>query len=78
MPEGMSRMKVGTCKFFREDKGYGFLAPDDGGNDVFVHIQEVTRSGLSVLKEGDRVIFDVAASRKKVGSVNAVNLRPAA
>ncbi|GLK78704.1 MULTISPECIES: cold-shock protein [Methylopila] len=65
----------GTVKFFNAEKGYGFIKPDDGGNDIFVHVSAVTRSGLSNLAEGQRVSFDVEPDRKGKGP-KAVNLIP--
>ena len=55
---------TGTVKWFNTDKGYGFIAPDSGAGDVFVHISAVERSGLTGLSEGDRVIVDIAEGRK--------------
>ncbi|MCP5082781.1 MAG: cold-shock protein [Rhizobiales bacterium] len=49
----------GTVKFFNQDKGYGFIAPDDGGKDVFVHVSALQRSGVAGLDEGDKVTFDI-------------------
>ncbi|MEM7424623.1 MAG: cold-shock protein [Pseudomonadota bacterium] len=49
----------GTVKFFNTEKGYGFIAPDDGGKDVFVHITALQRSGLQSLDQGDKVSFDI-------------------
>jgi CspA family cold shock protein len=55
----------GTVKFFHTDRGFGFIGPDDGGKDVFVHISAVERSGLRGLREGAKVTFDVVESRGK-------------
>ena len=63
----------GTVKFFNAQKGYGFIKPDDGGHDIFVHITAVERSGLSGLNEGQRIAFDVEADKKGKGP-KAVNL----
>ncbi|MFD1333464.1 cold-shock protein [Methylopila musalis] len=63
----------GTVKFFNAEKGYGFIKPDDGGSDIFVHVSAVTRSGLSSLTEGQHVSFDVEPDRKGKGP-KAVNL----
>ena len=62
-------MATGTVKWFNETKGYGFIQPDQGGKDVFVHISAVERSGMSGLAEGMKVTYDVEADRKsgKVG-----------
>ncbi|MEM1199948.1 MAG: cold-shock protein [Pseudomonadota bacterium] len=49
----------GTVKFFNQEKGYGFIAPDDGGKDVFVHVSALQRSGVAGLDEGDKVTFDI-------------------
>ncbi len=50
---------TGTVKFFNHTKGYGFIAPEDGGKDVFVHISSLERAGLPPLNEGDQVSFDI-------------------
>lgn len=63
----------GTVKFFNAEKGYGFIKPDDGGSDIFVHVSAVTRSGLSSLSEGQHVSFDVEPDRKGKGP-KAVNI----
>jgi CspA family cold shock protein len=67
-------MSTGTVKWFNSQKGFGFIAPDDGGKDVFVHISAVERSGMSNLDEGQKVSFDVVADRK-TGKSAAQNLR---
>lgn len=67
----------GTVKFFNTEKGYGFIKPDDGGRDVFVHISAVQRSGLGALAEGQRVSFDVEPDKKGKGP-KAVNLAASA
>jgi len=69
-------MPTGTVKFFNSAKGFGFIAPEGGGNDVFVHVSELERSGMHSLNEGDRVSFDTKMDPKK-GKPNAVNLKPA-
>jgi CspA family cold shock protein len=69
-------MSSGTVKWFNGQKGFGFIQPDDGGNDVFVHISAVERAGLSSLNEGQKVTFDVVADRK-TGKSAADNLRSA-
>ena len=64
----------GTVKFFNNDKGFGFITPDDGGRDVFVHVSAVTRSGLGTLNEGQKVSFDVEGDNRGKGP-KAVNLK---
>ena len=68
-------MSVGTVKWFNSVKGFGFIQPDDGSKDVFVHISAVERSGLSHLGEGQRVEYDL--ERGQQGKSSAVNLRSA-
>ena len=65
-------MATGTVKWFNGQKGYGFIAPDTGGKDVFVHISAVEKAGFSSLVEGAKVAFDVVANR---GKESAENLR---
>jgi CspA family cold shock protein len=65
-------MPIGTVKFFNADKGYGFIAPDDGGTDSFVHISAVERSGFQTLTQDQRVTFDLETDRR--GKIAAVNL----
>ena len=67
-------MPTGTVKWFNSVKGYGFIQPDDGGADVFVHISAVERAGLRGLNEGQRVGFDLQRDPKK-GKSAAANLR---
>jgi CspA family cold shock protein len=69
-------MPVGTVKFFNVNKGFGFISPDGGGNDVFVHITAVERSGMGSLREGQKVTFDTETDRRS-GKTAATNLRPA-
>ena len=69
-------MNTGTVKWFNSQKGFGFIAPEDGGKDVFVHISAVERSGLNSLNEGQKVSFDIVADRK-TGKSAAENLRTA-
>jgi CspA family cold shock protein len=64
---------AGTVKFFNGERGYGFIKPDDGGRDVFVHITAVERAGLKTLMEGQRISFDVEPDKKGKGP-KAVNL----
>ena len=67
-------MAIGTVKFFNTSKGFGFIQPDDGTPDVFVHISALERSGVNDLQEGDRVSFDVEEDRRS-GKLAAVDLR---
>jgi cold shock protein len=67
-------MPIGTVKFFSDNKGFGFIAPEDGSADVFVHISAVERAGMRTLNEGQRISFDLVEDRKK-GKTNAQNLR---
>jgi CspA family cold shock protein len=69
-------MTTGTVKWFNPDKGYGFIQPDDGTKDVFVHISAVERSGLRNLHEGQRLNFEVIADRR-TGKSSAGNLSAA-
>jgi cold shock protein len=64
---------TGTIKFFNAERGYGFIKPDDGGRDVFVHITAVERAGLKDIAEGQRITFDVEPDKKGKGP-KAVNL----
>ncbi|HET8611696.1 MAG TPA: cold-shock protein [Sphingomonas sp.] len=66
---------TGTVKFFNVDKGYGFIAPDGGGNDAFVHITAVERAGMRTLDKDQRVQYDLEEDRR--GKTSAVNLQPA-
>jgi CspA family cold shock protein len=67
-------MTTGTVKWFNIQKGFGFIAPDDGGNDAFVHISAVERSGLGDLREGQKVGFELVADRKS-GKMSADSLK---
>jgi cold shock protein len=67
-------MAQGMVKWFNPDKGYGFIQPDDGGKDVFVHIKQVESAGMHTLREGQKVSFDVVPNRK-TGKTSAENLR---
>ena len=69
-------MALGTVKWFNSTKGFGFIAPDDGGKDVFVHISAVERSDLRALGEGQKVEFELQRDRK-TGRDSAVNLKSA-
>jgi len=66
-------MPVGTVKFFNTQKGYGFIQPEDGSKDVFVHITAVERAGLRSLNEGQKVNFEIVTER---GKQAAGNLQP--
>ena len=66
-------MPVGIVKFFNTQKGYGFIQPDDGSKDVFVHITAVERAGLRSLNEGQKVSFEIVTER---GKQAAGNLQP--
>lgn len=68
-------MTIGTVKFFNEDKGYGFIQPDDGGKDSFVHISAVQAAGFSTLNKDQRVSYDVETGRN--GKESAINLSSA-
>lgn len=67
---------TGTIKFFNTEKGYGFIRPDDGGRDVFVHVSAVTRSGLGTLIEGQRVSFEIEPDKRGKGP-KAIDLQQA-
>jgi CspA family cold shock protein len=67
-------MATGKVKFFNSTKGFGFIAPDDGSKDVFVHISAVERAGLSMLNEGQKVSFDVIEERGKQAASNLETL----
>jgi len=66
-------MPTGTVKWFNPTKGYGFIQPDDGSKDVFVHISAVERSGIGNLQEGQKLSFDI--ERGQQGKTSAVNLK---
>jgi CspA family cold shock protein len=63
-------MSVGTVKFFNSQKGFGFIQPEGGGKDVFVHISAVERAGLSNLNEGQRVEYELVSDRGKTAAGN--------
>jgi CspA family cold shock protein len=69
-------MSIGTVKWFNATKGYGFIQPEEGGKDVFVHISAVERSGIGTLSEGQRVSFE-AQRDQRTGKVAASNLKNA-
>jgi cold shock protein len=66
-------MATGTVKWFNSQKGYGFIQPEDGSKDVFVHISAVERAGMGSLNEGQKITFDLEQGQQ--GKVSAVNLR---
>ncbi len=68
-------MTTGTVKFFNENKGYGFIQPDDGGTDAFVHITAVERGGMRTLLRDQRISYDLQQDNR--GKMSAVNIRPA-
>ncbi len=63
-------MPVVTVKFFNTQKGYGFIQPEDGGKDVFVHVSAVERSGMHTLSEGQKVSFEIVTERGKTAAAN--------
>jgi len=68
-------MTIGTVKFFNADKGYGFIQPEDGGSDAFVHITAVQAAGMQTLDRDQRVSYELETDRR--GTTSAVNLRSA-
>jgi CspA family cold shock protein len=66
-------MVTGTVKFFNNDKGYGFIAPEGGGADAFVHVTALERAGLSTLTENQKVSYDLEQDKR--GKMSAVNLQ---
>ncbi|HRN83797.1 MAG TPA: cold-shock protein [Hyphomicrobium sp.] len=69
-------MKIGTVKFYNDQKGYGFIAPDDGSNDVFVHASALERAGMRGLNEGQKVSFDTQEDRRS-GKIGVGNIAAA-
>jgi CspA family cold shock protein len=67
-------MAQGTVKFFNAQKGFGFIQPTDGGQDVFVHISAVERAGMSNLNEGQKLTYDVVSERGKLAASNLQNV----
>jgi len=67
-------MTAGTVKWFNSQKGFGFIAPDDGGKDAFVHISAVERSGLNDLREGQKLTYDLVSDSRS-GKLSADNLK---
>jgi CspA family cold shock protein len=70
-----TNMPIGTVKFFNADKGYGFIAPEGGGNDAFVHISAVERAGMATLDRDQRLSYELEQDRR--GKTSAVNLASA-
>ena len=68
-------MPIGTVKFFNPDKGFGFIAPDGGGNDAFVHISAVESAGMQTLDKDQKISYDLEQDRR--GKMSAVNLKAA-
>jgi CspA family cold shock protein len=68
-------MPIGTVKFFNASKGYGFIQPEDGGQDAFVHITAVERAGMRTLNQDQKVSYELEQDRR--GKTSAVNLQPA-
>ncbi|SVA69882.1 uncharacterized protein METZ01_LOCUS122736 [marine metagenome] len=68
----MSNVKQGTVKWFNDSKGYGFLSPDDGGKDLFVHKNEIKMEGFKTLKEKQEVNFDEGVSDKGPCAINVI------
>ena len=69
-------MSIGTVKWFNATKGFGFIQPDDGGNDVFVHISAVERAGMRDLNEGQKISYEVVTERR-TGKSLTDKLKPA-
>jgi CspA family cold shock protein len=67
-------MATGTVKWFNTQKGFGFIQPDDGGKDVFVHISAVERAGMNGLNEGQKIDYEIVAD-KRTGKSSAANLK---
>ena len=67
-------MTVGTVKWYNRTKGYGFIQPDDGGADVFVHVSAIERAGMSELNEGQKIGFELATDRR-TGKTSAEQLQ---
>jgi len=69
-----STMATGTVKWFNDTKGYGFISPDDGGDDLFAHFSEIQADGFKTLQDGQKVTFEVTQGKK---GLQASNIRPA-
>jgi cold shock protein len=66
-------MPIGTVKFFNDSKGYGFVSPEDGGNDAFVHISALERAGMRTLQKDQRISYELEENRGKTSAVNIQN-----
>ena len=71
-------MTTGTVKFFNDAKGFGFITPEQGGNDAFVHVSAIERAGMRTLREGDRVSYDLEENRGKMSACNLKAVEPSA
>ena len=71
-------MTTGTVKFFNDAKGFGFITPEEGGSDAFVHISAIERAGMRTLREGDRVSYDLEENRGKMSACNLKAVEPSA
>ncbi len=69
-------MNNGTVKWFNAEKGYGFIANDEGGDDVFVHFSAIECEGFKTLKEGQKVAFDVEPDPKNTNKMRAISVKP--
>ena len=69
-------MNTGTVKFYNDQKGFGFIQPDDGGKDVFVHATALERAGMRSLREGDKISYEIETDRR-TGKQSAGNLQQA-
>ncbi len=67
-------MVVGIVKWYNPDKGYGFIAPEDGSQDAFIHVSELERAGLQVLREGDRIEYEAVEGQKGMQAVDLKEL----
>ena len=75
LPKKEKEMPIGTVKFFNDSKGSGFIAPEDGGTDAFVHITAVERAGLRSLQKDQRISYELEQDRR--GKTSAINLQSA-